>query len=191
MKHQLDTANDLLKAVATILQSLKVPYFVTGGFAVSIWGRPRFTADIDLVVALTEKALPSFITEFSQLSTGSYFDKDQVISALRERGEFNFIEPNVGIKVDFWVLGDTPYDKMRLKRRKIARVQGQPVAFTGPEDLILSKLLWWRESGSDRHLADAQSVIVIQKKLDWRYLQRWGKKLKVFSKLKEMRSHGK
>lgn len=186
MKHQLDTANDLLKAVADILQRLRVPYFVTGGFAVSAWGRPRFTADIDLVVALTEKALPGFITALSRLSTGSYFDKDQVISALHTQGEFNFIEPNVGIKVDFWVLGDAPYDKMRLKRRKIARVDGQRVAFTGPEDLILSKLLWWRESGSDRHIADVESVIAMQKNLDWRYLTQWAKKLKVFSKLKEL-----
>ena len=34
---------DLLINVAEILKRLKIPYLVTGGMAVMIWGRPRFT----------------------------------------------------------------------------------------------------------------------------------------------------
>lgn len=36
----------LLIKIAEILEKLSVDYFVTGGFAVSVWGRPRATFDI-------------------------------------------------------------------------------------------------------------------------------------------------
>jgi Na+/glutamate symporter len=43
---------ELLKKIAKILDDLKIPYAVTGGFAVSIWGIPRYTADIDIIIEL-------------------------------------------------------------------------------------------------------------------------------------------
>ena len=42
----------LLVKVAPILDQLCIAYFVTGGFAVSVWGRPRATFDVDIVVQL-------------------------------------------------------------------------------------------------------------------------------------------
>ena len=41
----------LLIKIADTLKDLKVPYIITGGMAVSVWGRPRYTADIDIVVS--------------------------------------------------------------------------------------------------------------------------------------------
>ena len=46
---------DLLKKIAEIFDELKIPYAITGGMAVSVWGRPRFTADIDIIVELLPK----------------------------------------------------------------------------------------------------------------------------------------
>ncbi|MCX6724089.1 MAG: hypothetical protein NT155_02865 [Candidatus Staskawiczbacteria bacterium] len=46
---------ELLAEIAKILKDLKISYAITGGFAVSVWGRPRYTADIDIVVELIEK----------------------------------------------------------------------------------------------------------------------------------------
>jgi len=40
--------------IVQILENLKIDYFVTGGLAVSVWGRPRATFDIDIVIKLIE-----------------------------------------------------------------------------------------------------------------------------------------
>jgi len=41
---------ELLIKIAGILEELNIPYAVTGGIAVSVWGRTRFTADIDMAI---------------------------------------------------------------------------------------------------------------------------------------------
>ena len=50
---------DLLIKITGILDKLKIPYIITGGMAVSVWGRTRYTADIDIVVELLEKNIES------------------------------------------------------------------------------------------------------------------------------------
>jgi Na+/glutamate symporter len=45
---ELNDPSDLLVKAVQILDQLQIPYAVTGGFAVLVWGRPRFTADIDM-----------------------------------------------------------------------------------------------------------------------------------------------
>jgi hypothetical protein len=49
MTKKLEGPRELLIEIAKILDKLKIPYLVTGGIAVLIWGRPRFTADIDII----------------------------------------------------------------------------------------------------------------------------------------------
>jgi len=44
----------LLVQIASILERFDIEYLVTGGFAVSVWGRPRATFDIDIVIKLGE-----------------------------------------------------------------------------------------------------------------------------------------
>ena len=57
------------------------------------------------------------------------------------------------------------------------------------EDLILSKLVWYRESQSSRHLEDAESVIKISgKKLDFKYLRKRAKELGASAILTKIRS---
>jgi len=47
---------ELLAKIVEILEDLKIPYAITGGFAISVWGNPRSTNDIDIIVA-TKKIL--------------------------------------------------------------------------------------------------------------------------------------
>lgn len=46
---------ELLIKISDILNDLKITYAITGGYAVSVWGRPRYTADIDIIVEMKEK----------------------------------------------------------------------------------------------------------------------------------------
>lgn len=175
----------LLKAIAKILDDRNIQYFVTGGFAVSVWGRPRFTADIDLVVTIDELAVPVLVKELKKLSSSVYIDIDQMKDALERKSEFNFIEANAGIKVDFWIL-DSDIDRQAMDRRQYKIIQRQKIAFISPEDLIISKLKWYDMGRSDRHLEDIQSVIAVTKNFDWQYIKKWARKLGLTDELKKI-----
>lgn len=171
----------LLVVIARILEKLKIPYLVTGGIAVLVWGRPRFTADIDVVVELDEIGAPALIKALKSLGKAGYIDADVVREAIKQNGEFNFIDGDSGLKVDFWVLRKKDdFDIERLKRRKARTVMGEKIYFTSPEDLILVKLKWYKASHSSRQLEDVESIIKMSgEKLNMVYLKKWANKMGV------------
>ncbi len=174
---QSQDPHHLLVQIARTLDDLKIPYFITGGISVLVWGRPRFTADIDLVVELKRDDIEKLARALRLLSPEGYIDTDMMKEALKTHGEFNFIESNTGIKVDFWVLSNSEFDKSRLRRRVAKDVLGTSVYFTSAEDLILIKLKWYKESESDRQRADIKSILEITKNIDHEYLQKMAQKL--------------
>lgn len=176
----------LLVKIAKILNGLKIPYFVTGGIAVLIWGRPRFTADIDIVIELKSDKIDKLEEALLALGKAGYVDKKAIEEALARKGEFNFIDGETGVKVDFWIIGKDSIGLSQLKRRIVKKVLGRKIYFVSPEDLILNKLLWYKESESERQLDDVKSVFKITKKLDLNYLRKWAIYHKVSGVLKEI-----
>lgn len=173
----------LLVKIVKILNSLKIPYLVTGGMAIYVWGRPRFTADIDLVVELNKKNVKKLV---QTLIKEGYIDEDAVGEAITYQSEFNFIDQEEGIKVDFWILKNDAFDKSKFKRKVAKKVLNQNVYFTSAEDLILVKLIWFKEGQSVRHLEDIHSILEIaKKKIDFDYLREWAKKQNTLGVLEE------
>lgn len=182
---------ELLKEIAEILKDLGIPYLITGGIAVVVWGRPRFTADIDVVVHLLPQKLDALAAELLRIDKDAYVDKAMMQRAHEQRGEFNFIHPASGLKVDFWIMKGDPFSQAVMKRRRRKRIAGTTIFLSSPEDLILNKLLWYRMTESTRQLEDIESVMRIQKKLDWKYLRKWAtihKTLGVLSALDKKKS---
>ncbi len=165
----------LLIDIAKILSTLKIPYVVTGSFALAVWGRPRYTADIDVAIELLPQKLSGLAEALLDLDIDKdvYLDKDAMQKALERHDEFNFIHPASGLKVDFWVLKDSPYAREQIRRGKLRRISRRNVRFISAEDLVLSKLAWYKKTHSERQLEDIQSVFKIQKGLDFRYLKKW------------------
>lgn len=168
----------LLASIAKILNDLKIPYVVTGGMAVLIWGRPRFTADIDIAIELKIKDINLLKDALSALGKSNYIDKDMMKDAISNRGEFNFIHGDSGIKVDFWVLQNDPFKISRMERKIEKEIAGEKIYFISPEDLIISKLQWRKISPSSRHMEDIESIMKISGDiLDKNYLKFWIEKL--------------
>ncbi len=177
----------LLANIAKILKRLKIPYIITGGMAVLLWGRPRFTADIDIVIELKEKHIDKLEVALRELGEAGYIDKDMIVEALKNNGEFNFIDGDSGVKVDFWVMENSVFDLSRMKRGVFEKIFGEMVCFSSPEDLILIKLLWAKKSPSTRQIEDVQSILKISgKKIDKNYLKLWAGKLGIFEYLNGM-----
>lgn len=174
----------LLIKIAQILEGLDIPYMVTGGFAVAVWGRPRFTADIDIVIELAPKNIFQLTKALLAIDKDVYVSQEAMEDALERKGEFNFIHPASGLKVDFWVEKD--FESAKLKRRISKKIDGQKIYFISPEDLILSKLIWYKDSQSTRHLEDIESILKISK-VDVKYIENWASRQSTSDILKDLR----
>ena len=51
--------------------------------------------------------------------------------------------------------------------------------FVSPEDLILMKLAWAVESGSERQMRDVEGIVAIASNLDREYLDMWAARLNI------------
>lgn len=161
----------VLKLATQGLNDLKVPYFLTGSFAVSYYGKPRATHDIDFKIILPVGEIQKLTRYFSPQF---YVSEEGIQEALKHQTMFNLIHHETGTKVDLWILKKDPFDQERWKRRKIIPLFGLQTAITTAEDLILIKLKWFQESESDKHLNDVRGILEIQDdKIDKSYIQQW------------------
>jgi hypothetical protein len=171
--------SELLTSLASTLEALEIPYFVTGSTASIAYGEPRFTNDIDIVVDLPASKVGIFCAAFP--SPEYYVSESAAREAVSRRHQFNIIHPGSGLKIDVMVSKDSDFDRARFQRcRRLAIGPAVEVCFASPEDVILKKLQFHREGGSEKHLRDITSMCKISgDQLDRDYLARWARKLGV------------
>ena len=177
---------ELLKQVASTLDKLNIDYMFTGSVVSSIQGEPRSTHDIDVVVSIKKDDVYTFIKSFP--SPEFYLSEDSIIEAISTKRMFNLIDVNSGDKVDFWLLTDSPFDKSRFARRCTEEIFGIKVFLSRPEDTILAKLKWAKDSGgSEKQFTDALRVYELQvEEIDNDYLNFWAEKLCLKSLLQKL-----
>jgi hypothetical protein len=125
---------EVLKIVSQRLESARLPFMLTGSFAMAYYGRPRMTRDLDIVVSLNEEDVIGLV---AALAPDFYVDADSVRAAIVSR-----------------------------------------------EDLILSKLVWAKDSGSELQRRDVRTLL--DDSMDRAYLQRWAARLGVAEALVEI-----
>jgi hypothetical protein len=164
---------EALRRVIDILERLDVPYMVTGSVATSYHGRPRATHDADIVLDPTPEQLESMVRDLDR--AGFYVDADGAREALRRRRQFNAIETQYASKIDLIVRKDSMFSQEEFARRQRADLPFRDaVTLVSPEDAILSKLEWARQSGdSERQLRDAAGVLELNPALDRPYVEKW------------------
>jgi len=180
-----------LKQIAVALDELKILYYITGGFAITTYGRPRFTADIDIVIKMRKPDVNEFVKKMLAIFPNGYIDNDLIKNALVRKGEFNIIDPESGFKIDFFITNESDFEQSAFSR-VVNKDYDYEIKFISPEDLIISKLLWFREGQSTRQLEDISSVIDIQENLDQKYIDKWVKDLDLqgeWEKLKELKTY--
>lgn len=99
---------------------------------------------------------------------------------------FNVIHNETLLKVDFIVRRRDAFTDEQFSRRRRVDLGGFNAVFISPEDLVLAKLLWRRETGSEQQLRDIQSVIASVPDLDHEYLAIWAARLGITRDLKQL-----
>lgn len=175
---------DVLKSVTAQLEGAGILYMVTGSMAASFYAVPRMTRDIDLVVELSERDVDPVTSLFQQ---EYYIDRDMVQRAVRDHAMFNMIHNALVVKVDCVVRKDTEYRREEFARRRAISVADRQVFIVSPEDLILSKLDWAKESRSQLQLDDVRNLLRSVQGLDTAYLNRWADRLGLTTLYQEVR----
>ena len=162
----------LLKIVKKRLDKAGIPYMVSGGVAVSFWGFPRTTHDIDIVIEAQEKDKNKIIKIFEK---DFYISDEAVEEAIKNRFTFNIIDNKSGLKIDFWLLKKDAFGKSEFSRKIKERMFGEDIFIISPEDLVLCKLMGFEETKSGRRLQDAKSILQTSR-VDMKYIKSWAKK---------------
>ena len=161
---------EVLNLVAQRLAEADIFYMVTGSVAMSIYATPRMTRDIDIVVAISEEDVSRIVNLYEE---EFYIDRDMIIEAIRNEGMFNIIHNEYVVKVDFIVRKSAEYRQVEFDRRRQVRVGSTPLWLVSPEDLVLSKLWWAKDSHSEQQLSDIGNILQQVKELDREYLDEW------------------
>lgn len=175
-----DEALGLLTKIAALLDRLGVPYLVGGSIASTLFGEPRGTRDVDLVIELAHEGIEPLARA---LGADFYVSLSAMIEAVRDRRSFSAVDPVTGLKVDFFVKGDSDFDREEFARRRLESiVPGEPASVwvKTPEDSILRKLLWFRDSlgVADVQWRDVVGLLAMRnRQLDAAYLDTWGTRL--------------
>ncbi len=171
---------ELLRKIAETLDRLNVDYFVTGSVASGAYGEPRLTNDIDVVAALAPKHIAPFLDAFP--APEFYCSRDAILQAIEGQFQFNVLQPETGMKVDVILSGSTAFDQSRMKRVRRIDNAGGRVAYASPEDVILKKLVYFQEGGSEKHLRDIVGILKVQaERIEVDYLHEWLDKLGVMT----------
>ena len=98
-----------------------------------------------------------------------------MVHAIHRKFQFNVIHPASGLKVDFIVVSDSEFDQSRFRRGKRQLIdQVNEAWFASSEDVVLKKLVYFHEGGSEKHLRDVAGILKVQAgKTETEYLEHW------------------
>ena len=151
---------DLIEMFVDPLQTAGIRYFISGSVAAMLYGEPRVTHDIDLVVFLRA----ADIAKLPQLFPAPefYVPPAEVIAAetaRQQHGCFNVIHADSSLKADFFTANRDEFHAWAFRNLKKYSARGIEVTLAPPEYVIVRKLEYFREGGSDKHLRDIRGIL--------------------------------
>jgi len=166
----------ILRHLVAWLQAEKVQGVVIGGVAASLWGRPRLTRDVDVLVLLEEGRWGEFLA--AGAGHGFLPRRADALAFARETRVLLVRHGESGIDLDL-VFGSLPFEKEAAIRAKWVDLGGVAIPLSSPEDLIIMKAVAHRP----RDLEDIAAILAAQPGLNVRRVRRW---LREFSGALEM-----
>lgn len=169
---------DLIELFVAPLQPQGVRYLISGSVAAMLYGEPRVTHDIDLVVFLRSDDLVKLARAYPE----AHFHLPPASLLLAEmarpqKGHFNVIHLDSGLKADFYLAHRDEFYAWAFRSARNYTVGAVTIALAPPEYVIVRKLEYYREGGSEKHLRDIRSMLAVSgEQLDRPVLADWIKK---------------
>ena len=164
---------DLFQIFVMRLNEFDIPYMITGAVASAIYGEPRLTHDIDLVVEITDEKLQRLVEAFPLEEF--YCPPVEVLRVETKRplrGHFNLIHHETGFKADLYTVGQDELHRWAMSKRRQIRPEDKRFWVAPPEYVILRKLEYYREGKSEKHLRDVAGILELSsEQLDLQELQ--------------------
>ena len=157
---------ELLKRVARALDDAHIPYMVSGGQAVLLYGEPRLTRDIDITLGLGVEDLKQLEELTAALGLRSLVAQEEEF--VTRTMVLPTIDDQSGIRVDF-IFSFSPYERQALARAQKIELQGSLVKFAALEDIVIHKVV----AGRARDIEDIKAMLVKNPRYDSEYIERW------------------
>src|SRR5438477_2920090 len=152
MQNELDIVRD----VSQRLDHAGIAYMLTGSMAMNYYAQPRMTRDIDMVVELAAADANKIVDLFRP---DYYLSAKAVRDSISAESTFNLIHNESVIKVDCIVRKNAPYRRAEFERRKQIQIDNFSTWIASKEDLIISKLFWAKDSGSEIQMRDVRNLV--------------------------------
>ena len=177
-----DSLATTIRRIADLLDGLGVRYHCTGGLVASLYGEPRLTQDIDIVISI--RSGPDVERLISLLGKDHIIDPNAIRDGVRRQTIFQALDGKTYIKTDFHVGEAVPGELDRSCRCEL--LPGLSVPVVSREDAILSKLLWVQQ-GSHRSRRDIAMMLKRPGSIEWDRLESMASRLGVKDLLDELR----
>ncbi|MFA4842296.1 MAG: hypothetical protein WC658_00470 [Candidatus Omnitrophota bacterium] len=174
--YQLEAFLKPLSAIQSLMRKAGCPWVIIGGVAAGLLGKPRFTADVDLVAVIEDKGIGKLLKACRQyglnprISQAYEFAKKNRVLLLKHRES--------GIHVDI-SLGILPFEKEAIKNSKKYKINDVTIYLPRPEDLIIFKSV----ANRPQDIIDIGEIIKRNPKINRAYLK---KRIKEFARILEM-----
>ncbi|HUJ24122.1 MAG TPA: nucleotidyl transferase AbiEii/AbiGii toxin family protein [Bryobacteraceae bacterium] len=152
----------LLEAVG-VLDRIGIPYMLIGGLAVSLWGEPRSTLDVDITVWVDPGELGRAVSELSKILHPTPSDPLAFVQQTRVLPAMS----SQKLKIDI-IFASLPEEQRMIERARPKRINGQTVMVASVEDLLFMKLA----SERSKDIEDARLLLRrFRKSIDRTYLE--------------------
>jgi hypothetical protein len=156
---RLETSyRDLVRRIIESFNVADLDYMFTGAVAVSFYGAPRTTMDVDVVVKVSNAGQrANLVSVLRQI--GLWVDEKKIDVALKSRHRLvSFRDSRSPFSVD------VIFSHSKRLEKRVGTIEGLSTFFQAPEDLILAKLRMIKATvPRERALKDKEDVKAILK----------------------------
>jgi hypothetical protein len=179
-KMWIQDPGEIARILHSAFESLNIPYYITGGVCAIAYGDPRTTRDLDIVIECKPSEIMTMVARLE--AEGFYCPPGAIEDIQSSRGRvLSVTHMQLVLNADIVLNANTDFDRSKMERRRLEAIgldESEQFWLASPEDVILAKLLWGRQSQSEKQWRDVLGVLKVQgDSLDFAYMTQWAAQL--------------
>lgn len=165
-----------------ILERMGIDYVIVGGVAVSSWGTPRTTRDLDVIIVLKAENIGQLSENLQEM--GFSIDENDFRKSFEEKTHFTIFDEHSEYHIDAKGVYNK-FDALTVRNKVAVPYEGHDMHIASAEDTIAHKLLF----GGYQDVEDAESILLRQSELDMKYLVELCEEMGVSDELEKIRKN--